>query len=133
MAVVRKQGTAETDWRRLVLVLLALAAPCRICRVLSTIVFAGLGAGPSMNIGKMVAQQTRIERQEAPVCASVSFERHAANAFQSYVHSALAFSIKVSDWLQNILIMSSHRSAYTASLESRSDLELHTPGSHRVV
>ena len=27
-------------------------------------------------------------------CASVSFERHAANVFQSYVQSALAFSIK---------------------------------------
>jgi len=52
-------------------------------------------AGPSMSIRAMVARQTRIERQESPHCASVSFERHAANAFQSYVHSALAFSIKV--------------------------------------
>lgn len=52
-------------------------------------------AGPSMSIRAMVARQTRIERQEAPHCASVSFERHAANAFQAYVHSALAFSIKV--------------------------------------
>jgi nuclear protein localization protein 4 homolog len=42
----------------------------------------------------MVAKQTRIERQETPACASVSFDVHAANAFQSYVQSALAFSIK---------------------------------------
>lgn len=48
-----------------------------------------------MSIGAMVAQQTRIERQEAPHAASVSFDRHAANAFQQYVHAALAFSIKV--------------------------------------
>ena len=33
-------------------------------------------------------------RQETPHCASVSFERHAANAFQGYVRDALAFSIK---------------------------------------
>ena len=33
-------------------------------------------------------------RQETPHCTSVSFERHAANAFQSYVSGALAFSIK---------------------------------------
>ena len=33
-------------------------------------------------------------RQEEPHCASVSFDRHAANMFQSYVQSALAFSIK---------------------------------------
>ena len=33
-------------------------------------------------------------RQETPHCSSVSFDRHAANAFQSYVSGALAFSIK---------------------------------------
>lgn len=33
-------------------------------------------------------------RQEEPHCASVSFDRHAANVFQTYVSSALAFSIK---------------------------------------
>jgi hypothetical protein len=33
-------------------------------------------------------------RQESPHCASVSFERHAANAFQQYIHGALGFSIK---------------------------------------
>ena len=36
----------------------------------------------------------RADRQETPHCASVSFERHAANAFQRYVHGALNFSIK---------------------------------------
>ena len=33
-------------------------------------------------------------RQETPHCSSVSFDRHAANSFQSYVSGALAFSIK---------------------------------------
>ena len=47
-----------------------------------------------MSVNEMIARQTRIERQEAAHCASVSFERHAANAFQSYVRDALAFSIK---------------------------------------
>lgn len=50
--------------------------------------------GPHMTVSSMVAKQTRIERQETPICASVSFDMHAANAFQSYVQSALAFSIK---------------------------------------
>lgn len=50
--------------------------------------------GPHMTVSSMVAKQTRIERQETPTCASVSFDMHAANAFQSYVQSALAFSIK---------------------------------------
>ncbi len=50
--------------------------------------------GPHMTVSRMVAKQTRIERQETPTCASVSFDMHAANAFQSYVQSALAFSIK---------------------------------------
>ena len=53
------------------------------------------GAGPSMSVNAMIAAQTRIQRQGAPCCASVSFEGHAANAFQSYVHQALAFSVKV--------------------------------------
>ena len=50
--------------------------------------------GPHMTVSRMVAAQTRIERQDNPACASVSFDMHAANAFQSYVQSALAFSIK---------------------------------------
>lgn len=47
-----------------------------------------------MTVDQMVAKQVRIERQENPKIASVSFDRHAANSFQSYVRSALAFSIK---------------------------------------
>jgi nuclear protein localization family protein 4 len=50
--------------------------------------------GAHMTVGQMVAAQTRIERQDAPRCGAVSFESHAANAFQAYVASALAFSIK---------------------------------------
>lgn len=50
-----------------------------------------------MSVNAMIAMQTRIERQDAPQCASVSFERHAAYAFQSYVASTLAFSVKVRD------------------------------------
>ena len=50
--------------------------------------------GAHMTVESMVAAQTRLERQETPNCASVSFDMHAANAFQSYVQSALAFSIK---------------------------------------
>ena len=40
------------------------------------------------------ALQTRIERQEAPHAGSASFDFAAANLFQSYVSSAIAFSIK---------------------------------------
>eukprot|EP00850_Spirogloea_muscicola_P007160 SM000035S13140 [mRNA] locus=s35:699473:701296:+ [translate_table: standard] len=47
-----------------------------------------------MTVDDMIARQTRIERQEKPHCASVSFDRDAANAFQSYVHESLAFSVK---------------------------------------
>ncbi|CAL8463810.1 g3344 [Coccomyxa elongata] len=50
--------------------------------------------GTHMTVDELVAKQTRIERQETPHAASVSFERHAADAFQSYVRDALAFSIK---------------------------------------
>ena len=47
-----------------------------------------------MTIEEMVAQQVRIERQEKAVAASVSFDHSAANEFQVYVRSALAFSVK---------------------------------------
>jgi len=47
-----------------------------------------------MTVEEMVALQTRIERQDAPHCASVSFDSHAANVFQSYISSAIGFSIK---------------------------------------
>jgi hypothetical protein len=50
--------------------------------------------GQHMTVERMVAAQTRLERQETPKCASVSFDAQAVNAFQSYVHSAMAFSIK---------------------------------------
>ncbi|KAK9826206.1 hypothetical protein WJX81_008221 [Elliptochloris bilobata] len=50
--------------------------------------------GSKMTVEELIAKQTRIERQETPHCASVSFERHAANAFQRYVAGALNFSIK---------------------------------------
>ena len=50
--------------------------------------------GSHMTVEAMVAAQTRIERQEKPTCSSVSFDAYAANTFQSYIQSALAFSIK---------------------------------------
>eukprot|EP00897_Mesotaenium_endlicherianum_P004380 jgi/Mesen1/3970/ME000210S03203 len=50
--------------------------------------------GRKMTVDDMIAKQTRIERQEQAHCASVSFDRDAANVFQHYVHESLAFSIK---------------------------------------
>lgn len=47
-----------------------------------------------MTIEEMIAKQIRIERQEQPAITSISFDRHAANAFQSYVQAALGFSIR---------------------------------------
>lgn len=47
-----------------------------------------------MTIEALVASQVRIERQEKPVAASVSFDLNAANSFQAYVRSALGFSVK---------------------------------------
>ena len=47
----------------------------------------------TMTIEEMVAKQTRIERQESSSVASVSFDMHAANAFQAYV-SSLGFHNK---------------------------------------
>eukprot|EP00891_Asterochloris_glomerata_P003233 jgi/Astpho2/3233/e_gw1.00052.38.1_t len=52
------------------------------------------GALRKMTVEQLIAKQTRIERQDAPHCASVSFDRHAANSFQAYNQQALAFSIK---------------------------------------
>ncbi|KAL3153175.1 hypothetical protein ABBQ38_011927 [Trebouxia sp. C0009 RCD-2024] len=62
--------------------------------VIKKSVFEGRGFGAKMTVEQLIAKQTRIERQEEPHCASVSFDRHAANVFQTYVSSALAFSIK---------------------------------------
>ncbi|KAL4856070.1 NPL4-like protein 1 [Chlorella vulgaris] len=50
--------------------------------------------GAHMDVAALVAAQTRIERQDAPHAASASFDFAAANAFQGYVSSAIAFSIK---------------------------------------
>eukprot|EP01026_Neomeris_dumetosa_P068292 TRINITY_DN6685_c0_g2_i1.p1 TRINITY_DN6685_c0_g2~~TRINITY_DN6685_c0_g2_i1.p1 ORF type:complete len:342 (-),score=54.53 TRINITY_DN6685_c0_g2_i1:298-1323(-) len=50
--------------------------------------------GQHMTVEDMVARQVRIERQDEPHCASVSFDRGAAYSFQAYVHQTLAFSIK---------------------------------------
>ncbi|KAH9329115.1 hypothetical protein KI387_001223, partial [Taxus chinensis] len=50
--------------------------------------------GKKMTVEDLIARQMRIERQENPHCRSVSFDRHAANAFQQYVNENLAFAIK---------------------------------------
>ena len=47
----------------------------------------------TMTVEEMVAKQTRIERQDSALVASVSFDMHAANAFQAYV-SSLGFHNK---------------------------------------
>lgn len=49
---------------------------------------------PDALLCNTVLSLARADSQETPHCASVSFERHAANAFQRYVHGALNFSIK---------------------------------------
>lgn len=50
--------------------------------------------GAHVSIHDITAKQRRIERQDKAHVESVSFDRNAANVFQSYVQSALAFSIK---------------------------------------
>lgn len=50
--------------------------------------------GARVTVADIAKKQRRVERQEKAAVGSCSFERHAANAFQSYVQSALAFSIK---------------------------------------
>lgn len=47
-----------------------------------------------MTVAELIAKQTRIERQDEAVCASVSVERHAANSFQAYINQGIAFSVK---------------------------------------
>ena len=42
-------------------------------------------AGPHMTIAQMMLKQTRIERQDKPECASLSFDGQAANVFQACV------------------------------------------------
>uniref|UniRef100_A0A7S0T130 MPN domain-containing protein n=1 Tax=Mantoniella antarctica TaxID=81844 RepID=A0A7S0T130_9CHLO len=55
--------------------------------------------GRKMTVEGMIALQTRIERQETPHCASVSFDAHAANAFQAYVSGTLGFSQMRFGWM----------------------------------
>jgi len=50
--------------------------------------------GSCVTVGDIVSKQARIERQDKPTVEGVSFDRAAANAFQAYCQSALAFSIK---------------------------------------
>jgi hypothetical protein len=45
-----------------------------------------------MTIADMVLRQTRIERQEKPRCASLSFDGQAANIFQACVSCAACSS-----------------------------------------
>jgi nuclear protein localization family protein 4 len=45
-------------------------------------------------VADIVAKQRRVERQDKPAVEGVSFDRSAANMFQQYCQSALAFSIK---------------------------------------
>jgi len=55
--------------------------------------------GSKMTMGDLIAAQTRIENQEDPDCKSVSFDRDAANVFQSYVHQSIAFSVQRGGWM----------------------------------
>ena len=55
--------------------------------------------GGKMTVETMIARQTRIERQETPHCASVSFDAHAANAFQAYVNGTLGFNQMRFGWM----------------------------------
>lgn len=60
---------------------------------------AGAGAvarpfGSHMTVAQMVAKQTRLERQEAPDCSSLSLDGAAAHAFQHYVSAALHFGVQ---------------------------------------
>eukprot|EP00775_Hariotina_reticulata_P004570 gene4570-4825_t len=45
-------------------------------------------------VADIVAKQRRVERQDKPAVEGLSFDRAAANIFQQYCQSALAFSIK---------------------------------------
>ena len=47
-----------------------------------------------MTIEDLVAKQIRISRQETSHAASVSLDRHAANAFQAYSSETLGFAVK---------------------------------------
>ncbi|GFR49916.1 hypothetical protein Agub_g12024 [Astrephomene gubernaculifera] len=50
--------------------------------------------GAHMTLSDVMAKVVRIERQEQPHVPAVSFDRNAANVFQSYLQGAFNFSIK---------------------------------------
>ncbi|KAF6262215.1 NPL4 family-domain-containing protein [Scenedesmus sp. NREL 46B-D3] len=50
--------------------------------------------GSQVTVADIIAKQRRVERQDKPTVEGVSFDRSAANVFQQYCNSALAFSIK---------------------------------------
>jgi hypothetical protein len=66
-----------------------------------------------LQVADIIAKQRRVERQDKATVEGVSFDRSAANVFQQYCNSALAFSIKrggicygTSEWLECSLYMS---------------------------
>lgn len=64
-------------------------------RTVSGPTFSPAGSfGRKMTMDDLIAKQMRVSRQETPHCASVSFDRDAANAFQHYVNETLAFAVK---------------------------------------
>ncbi|GLC39288.1 hypothetical protein PLESTB_001573700 [Pleodorina starrii] len=50
--------------------------------------------GVHMTLNDVMARVVRIERQEKPHVSAISFDRNAANVFQSYLQGAFNFSIK---------------------------------------
>lgn len=50
--------------------------------------------GVHLDVAGIMAKQVRIERQDSAHVTAVSFDRYAVHAFQQYVQSAHAFSIK---------------------------------------
>jgi hypothetical protein len=50
-----------------------------------TVTMACRAFGPHMTMQDIIAKQVRIERQDASHAASLSFDRDAANVFQTYV------------------------------------------------
>jgi nuclear protein localization protein 4 homolog len=50
--------------------------------------------GIHMDVAKLMEKQVRIERQDKAHVTTASFDKFAAHAFQVYIQSALAFSIK---------------------------------------
>eukprot|EP00230_Micromonas_polaris_P002087 CAMPEP_0119210160 /NCGR_PEP_ID=MMETSP1327-20130426/2038_1 /TAXON_ID=38833 /ORGANISM="Micromonas pusilla, Strain RCC2306" /LENGTH=423 /DNA_ID=CAMNT_0007207143 /DNA_START=26 /DNA_END=1297 /DNA_ORIENTATION=- len=59
--------------------------------------------GGKQTVNGMIAAQTRIERQEHAKCASVSFDQHCANNFQSYVNNTLGFNQMRFGWMFGVV------------------------------